>query len=311
MHGFEKFYKTEHFANRIKDTKGVFYAHNGGRFDFVYLAKWLSSHMKIRLINNRLASAHLGEAVLRDSFCIFPESLDKYQKDKIDYAKFEKKVRRHHMPEIEKYLEGDCKYLYELVDKWREEYGSNLTIASTGFAFWRKKCDIPAFRTTSNFYDKFHDFYFGGRVEAFKKGVMPRKEWKVYDINSAYPHAMRHDHAWGKDYQHNNGWPPDLERAFLKFKSPSVGAFPLRDKTKIWFPADGEIREFSCTGWEVKAALDTGALSRKDFKSMEYWQFFASMNFTKYVDHFYEIKRGAKKGTLDYLFAKLLMNSLY
>lgn len=310
--GFRYFKETEAFVDYISKRDGIFFAHNGGRFDFIYLMPWINSNEEIQVINGRLAKAKIGKAEIRDSLCIVPTSLKSYKKDDIDYWKFKKEYRARYLDEILSYLEGDCRYLCEMVSAFRKDYGSSLTLASCALRYWKRLCQIPKFKTSPGHYHSFKRFYFGGRVQAVRRGVF-RGDFQVVDINSAYPFAMRHRHPWGSSFDVGSSWPKAdaLGRAFLEFDGPSVGAFPLVVDGKLTFPDDGETRRFHATGWEVKTALEVGAVTKAEISLVNVYQFDQDVEFGEYVDHFYEKKKRAEKGSLDYIFAKLLMNSLY
>ena len=53
----------------------IIYAHNGGKFDFLFFIEKLVG--KIRIVNGRILEAHLGIHTLRDSYAILPISLKK------------------------------------------------------------------------------------------------------------------------------------------------------------------------------------------------------------------------------------------
>lgn len=90
---------TAEFIDYIKDEENlIIYAHNGGKFDFFYLLKWLDPD--IQIINGRIAKATLfgGRVELRDSYLILPLPLSAHDKDSIDYNKMEANVRELHKP---------------------------------------------------------------------------------------------------------------------------------------------------------------------------------------------------------------------
>src|SRR5262245_14197986 len=142
--------------------------------------KLLGDGVKVRMINGRIVELSYGSMTLRDSYAIIPTALSAYQKDQIDYAKFEKEVRHSHMEEIIKYMRGDCVYLFQLVQTFRERAGKNLTIASTALSFCRRKISVDPGKSDFKFDQKMRGFYFGGRVEAFKPGIHGQSA--VYDI---------------------------------------------------------------------------------------------------------------------------------
>jgi len=169
---------------------------------------------------------------------------------------------------------------------------------------------IPVPVTSKHFYTRFSEFYHGGRVSCFKVGT-GRTPFKVYDLNSAYPYAMKFDHPWEEDFEVLSGViPKETGRSFIRLETESLGVFAVRNEdTSLDFPDDGVRREFCITGWEYLAAKETGTLGKP--KIIESYVFPHKMNFTKYVDHFYGLKETLDKDSKEYLFAKLFLNSLY
>ncbi len=77
----------------------------------------------------------------------------------------------------------------------------------------------------------------------------------------------------------------------------------------LTFPDDDVVRVYHVTGWELQAAVAAKALKR--LRIIRRVDFAKSITFKPYVEHFYALKKAAKKGTMDYIFAKLMQNSLY
>lgn len=285
------------------------YMHNGGKFDFHYLLFAVADWEKIILINGRIAKMYIGGCELVDSYCILPVALSAYQKTEIDYNKFEADVRDQHMEEIKIYLHDDCKFLYELVSEFIAENGYSLTIASAAIKKLQKIEKIKIADSGRPYYENMLPYYYGGRVQCFKKGMV-QGDITYLDINSAYPHAMRHEHPFG-NYIKSHLMEPELKgHNFYTIMAKSTGAFPWRDQDNmLQFPNDGEIRKFHVTGWELIAAQKLGIL--KNCKHIEQRVFFETKNFKKYVDHYYTIKCTSKKGSPENIFSKLFLNSAY
>lgn len=114
---FQTFEDAESLLQELFDKRAVVFAHNGGRFDFLFLQDYFTPYSAIRIINGRIASFKINDCLFRDSFLVLPTALKTYKKDKIDYSIFERGVRNRpeNMAQILKYLEGDCRYLHELV----------------------------------------------------------------------------------------------------------------------------------------------------------------------------------------------------
>lgn len=292
------------------------YAHNGGKFDFHFMLEWLENPIKI--ISSRIAQVKMGIHELRDSYCIIPIPLSAYQKDSIDYRRLERDVRETHRAEIVSYLKTDCTALFDIVSKFVERFGLQLTIGGTAIKTLR---GIHPFDSTSKWHDeKFRPFYFGGRVEAFQTGIVSGN-WKVYDVNSMYPHVMANMlHPTGKKYR--TGYNRVIDRRgriagfadahfyFAKIRCKQLGAFPVRMKDA---PLNFEIPSgvFCVTSHELKAAIESGRVW--DIEVLEVSVPEETISFSEYVARFMEEKiDGKKRGDkAAEIFAKLLLNSAY
>lgn len=306
---YEQFTKTEKFVEFIRDKDIILYAHNGGKFDWHFLTDYFDPYQKLLLIAGRIASVKIGACELRDSYSILPVPLAEYNKTEISYDIFEKEERNKpdNFLKISLYLEDDCVYLYELVEKFISDYGMNITLASSAMKFWKKNFLKEKYQPANKiFHETMVKFYYGGRVECFEKGVF-KKDFKVFDINSAYPFAMLHNHPNSTKFIVDDKETPDITMSFFEVFGTSQGAFPYREKNKLFFPCDDIERKYFVTGWELKAARELG---KCDVKIITSYYFPEKINFTDYVNHFYEMKKNAvdKK---DYIMSKLLMNSLY
>ena len=312
---YREFTDTGAFLDFITDGEKIVYAHNGGKFDWHYCIDRLEPFSELMVIAGRLAKFQIGDAEFRDSYNILPMPLSAWQKDEFDYSLMEPEVR--HKPEnwskIRQYLKNDCIYLHEMVTEYIDRYGLNITQASSAMKVWQKISGIKAPNTPQSFYEFFAPYYYGGRVQCFQSGII-EKPFKVIDINSAYPYAMKHKHAWGDNYVISDKLPNTrayTERAFITVRGISRGAFPFRTKAGLDFPNDELVREYFVTGWEFLAAIETRTLV--DWELISCITFNDSISFDDYIDHFYEMKTEAKEkdDKAGYIFAKLFLNSLY
>ncbi len=239
---------------RASRTEYLIFAHNGGKFDFMYLLEHLNTG-EIKIINSRIVQAKLGPHELRDSFSIMPFALDKYNKVKIDYEKFRAEVREQHRDEITAYLRMDCVYLHELCVGFLYEFGDKLTVGSAALkqlkTFHKFKCGGEGFDARIR-----KAFYFGGRNQVFESGIL-RGDFKVYDVNSMYPYVMQ-------AYLHPVGTCIEVDKrvrrntCFIVAEGHNYGAFPVRTKTG-GLDFTQERGTFSTTIHEWQAALDTGS----------------------------------------------------
>ncbi len=299
----------------------VLYAHNGGKFDWMFLLPYLENPIKI--INGRIASARIGTTELRDSWNILPFPLEQFDKDTKGwtpeqkenfYAKFEATERQIHKASILDYLRNDCENLLKLVTAFRERFGSKLTVASTAMGELRKRHDYP--HSNASHDSRFRQFFFGGRVQCFEIGQIYGK-LKLYDVNSMYPKAMRDFwHPRGMNYTHFNekdfgrfcygkGYP-----YFLRVRCASDAAFPLRNNTMgLAFPITTDT--FHVTDKEFEAAYQLGLLS--DIQVLDAWQCEERQRFDTFVDDFFaerETHRLSGNEALR-LSTKYVLNSAY
>jgi len=180
----------QRFANHLENLTHdyIIYSHNGGKFDFLFLYKYFQTS-RVFVIGSRIVSMKIGRHELRDSYTAVPIPLRKFLKGEIDYRKFRSSVRHQHYDEIIEYLHLDTEALFQLIEKFIEEFGHQKTMASAAIKELSKSHDFDICRKSED--QIYRKFYFGGRVEAFRKGVT-RDQWKLYDVNSMYPDVMAH-----------------------------------------------------------------------------------------------------------------------
>lgn len=297
-----------------QETPYLIYAHNGGKFDFFFFFSALENPIKI--INGRIVQAAFGIHKFRDSYAIIPIPLKAYAKEDIDYSCMERDVREKHKPDILHYLAKDCEYLYQLVSAFRERFNDGLTIGGTAIKELQKF--HPFARQQESHDDKFRPFYYGGRVQAFKTGVLKGK-YKIYDVNSMYPSVMRNSlHPTGRFYSRAAN--PKVTSSgdlfgfgkrfyFIHVSGRNSGAFPVRLKTGLDFTV--ERGEFFTTSHELKAALACGLFKIEKIHAA--WVPHQQITFGDYVDTYMQEKIDAKISgdKIKEIFSKLLLNSAY
>lgn len=172
----------------IESLPGAYtiYAHNGGRFDFLFLVSRLRGAVSFK--GRGIMSARIGAHELRDSFHIIPERLANWQKDKFDYAKLKRASRETFKKEIIDYCVNDCRYLLDIVQKFIEGFGLKLTIGQAAMSELRKVYDVGKFYEGDDNYVR--QWFFGGRVECLRGRGEFVGDYKLYDVNSLYPHVM-------------------------------------------------------------------------------------------------------------------------
>ena len=294
----------------------MIYAHNGGKFDFHYMIKYIDE--KVKIINARVAEFKIGKHIFRDSYCILPIPLKAFKKDDIEINLLHKSKREKHMPEIINYLRGDCIYLFEIVTKFRERFGNKLTVAGAAINELLKLHPVGMIR--ENIDSEIRPYYYGGRVEVFKAGKHKGK-FKIFDVNSMYPYAMR-------EFLHpiNNElitiYDPEIDKTgnikgenkksvyFAHILADSKGALPIKTKEGTHYPT-GENLEFYACSHEIKTAIKLGMIKVK--KCFTAHVFDTVGSFPDFVDKFSKEKIQAKKdkNIAAEIFAKLMLNSSY
>lgn len=295
----------------------LIYVHNGGKFDFHFMLKYLREGNPL-IMGGRMVKLKFGKPgypqEFRDSFAIIPQALKGYKKTDIDYTKLEANVREQHKAEIRSYQKDDCVYLYDLVAGFHRIAGDKLTIASAALPLLNSFHGFE--RIKGDTHDaRFREYFFGGRCQCFEVGRLKPKisdRFYVYDRNSMYPAVMRDAmHPISATYDLQSDITEDTDFACIVAKND--GCLPVRG-------ADDGL-DFTCkygtfyaTIHEIRAGLETGTLRIDKVKHA--WRFHRKANFREFVEHFYGLRLQHKKDgplpdlVLDTLF-KLILNSAY
>lgn len=315
---YREFTKTADLARFLSDRDEIVYAHNGGKFDFHFLLPYLDAYDDISVINGRLAVCRIGVCELRDSYLIIPQPLSAYAKDEIDYACMEagERWKPANKRKISSYLRSDCVNLYQMVAAFIEKFGLSLTAPGAAMKTWLKMAPIDLEPTDANFYAEMSPYYYGGRVQCFRAGVLD-VDGAVYDINSAYPFAMLHKHPYSANYERAGRLLRGAD--FVRLRCRSRGALPFRGEaggggssdSGLCFPCDDLEREYFVTRWEFEAARETGAIDQ--VRVIESVRFMKHVSFESYINRFWTEREDAKRrgDVLGGMFAKLMMNALY
>lgn len=299
-------------------TPLLIYAHNGGKFDFHFLLKYIGNPIKI--IGSRIVSCSVGIHELRDSYAALPVPLSAYEKTEIDYETFEPETRESHRAAITDYLRDDCVFLHALVSGFIERFGPALTIGSASIKELRKRHPFALQRENHDI--KFRRFYFGGRVQCFKVGIF-NAPVSIYDVNSMYPAAMKNAiHPTGIKYLTVRGSIMDKRGEiaglagapfyFARVRARVLaGGLPTREKTGLSFPISATEGEFLSTSHELRLLSNMGAI--KVSKVIEAHAPYETISFGDFVDCFSAEKISAKKrgDKAAEIFSKLILNSSY
>lgn len=294
------------FLQALPDTYYIF-AHNGGKFDFHFLHEFLEN--PIRIIKSRIVSAKIFHHTLRDSYAILPVPLRDYEKDVFDYSKMEFAVREKHKKEILKYLHSDCINLFELVKRFTDQFSLQLTIGSTAMKEIQKRYDFARMSESED--ATFRRFYYGGRVQCFKAGLL-KGPFEIYDVNSMYPYAMKnYRHPVNGSFEQTLFLPVGFANPyFVRFIGRNRGALPsiAEDGSLTFDKTEGE---FLACSHELEIAFKYGLVEIDQI--LECHVAHETISFGQYVDDFFAMKIAAELSgdKALRLFAKLLLNSGY
>lgn len=283
----------------------LLYAHNGGKFDFLFLLDHLENPF---IIGSRIVKANIGHHQIRDSYSIIPIKLSDFKKDEIDYALFTKEKREDNRADILQYLASDCEYLLELVTDFRAQFGDKLTIASTALTELEKL--HPIVHMPKRHDTVFRPYYLGGRVEFFESGKLTG-DFKVYDVNSMYPHVMSEfDHPAG-DWSFTRSLDLALSYpvSFIDCDVEYANGFGVRQKSGLyWGNTSGPM--LICSH-ELIPALARNEIKIINVRGCMYFK--ETIRFTNFVTTWMDkkLKAEANGDIAGRLFAKLIANSAY
>jgi hypothetical protein len=298
------------------DDDYLIYCHNGGKFDFWYMLDWIDPDRQPFIINGRLTEWSMAgtEHIFRDSMAIIPFALDQYQKQKVDYDKFEQPVRDLHRTEILAYLRSDCVNLYALCarfsERFRDERGN--TPISIGQASIRELAALHPFeRMTEASDSEIRPWYFGGRVQCFASGIL-KGPWQVYDVNSMYMHVMANfDHPLSKMFNTVER-PPKRKGAvwFAEFKGRNRQALCVHREDK-GLDFTRERGTFKAVSHELLPAIASGMVEIDEW--VRILQPIETGRFDGFVGKFSDEKIAAKLAgdRIGELIAKFTGNSAY
>lgn len=321
---FETFDTLEKLCEKLDSYKNVkIFAHFGGIFDFLFLINhWgVNGFLKQDLLmrGSSIFGFKRNSNQYYDSSGILPFSLDKaakafnvkHKKLDIDHSK-EKFIT----PELIKYLEHDCRALYEVIEKFYESpilQNTNFkpTLASTSIEVLRKYIKKPIPSINSKSQDDFvRQAYAGGRTEIYRPYYNDRqKPLFYYDFNSLYPSVMWKLSVPGRVVKIDTTL-AEFGFTDCEIESPKDIYLPIlwqkAKLSKFIFPT-GIIRGVF-PSQEIKLALENGYKIKKVYKSLHFENL--GHLFTVYIDDLYSIKQAASDPVQRQI-AKLLLNAGY
>lgn len=237
--------------------KGTIFAHNGGKYDFLFLMKWLKKEkiaynyifpenqgriIKLTVQNNRKENI-----TFKDSYMFFQDSLDNLmfkfygiRKREVEYTI---EFYTEHEEESLEYLQDDCMYLSDILTKFKDKFtlGNSLSVAGLSFRILRKDYKQEMFFLKN---DPIRHDYYGGRVEIFKSNQVTPEVYH-YDVNSLYPYAMSLI-DFPKMIVMENDNKIDKKGLYLvdlKVKNKQIAPLPVKSHEGIVYPS-GKIKNY-------------------------------------------------------------------
>ena len=185
----------------------VYYAHNGGGFDWLHFLPHIVTMgyaVEIMAVSSTIMMLRVKDPHnlkrkgwrFLDSFKLIPTSLAKAARSfAAETQKLTLDLDTHETdPRWGEYLRADCISLYQVVTRFHDlvelklqgEVG--ITAASTAMRTFRRAYQSAPIERHSEHHAMFRAAYKGGRTEIHQRS---QKGLHYYDINSCYPHVMR------------------------------------------------------------------------------------------------------------------------
>jgi hypothetical protein len=173
-------------------------------------------------------------------------------------------------PELRKYLENDCKGLYEVIESFYsldmlKGQNHKLTTSSLAISVFRQKYlgKTVLYKLTPDKEDFVRAGYYGGRTEIFKMKAMEVNE---YDVNAMYVSAMLEQlpcgsaGTWARTYDFRDTKTCGFIEAEIFCPPCHIPLLPMRNSGKLIFPAgrwtgiyfSAELKEAIKLGYQVK-----------------------------------------------------------
>ena len=285
----------EELANRILALKGVAWAHNGGRYDTVWLLKWcirLGLEAKISVAGSSIVGLRVGELVVRDSYRMFPLSLSQFagafgvhrkqgfplaclgkgrcaSRSCEGYCALGKRLTKRELALVDDYLRSDLRALAEALEALLhyaevEDIDLSPTIGASAWAEAQRTLGIPDCPFSQAEYETIRQAFYGGRTEVYQTEA---PEIHRHDLVSAYPWAFTElelpiDRRRGYGSEASKAFADGrcgVFRARVSVPIQHCAPLPVRIGTRVVYPT-GEFEGW-WTGLELRAALETHGAS--------------------------------------------------
>lgn len=294
------------------------YAHNAGRFDYLFILPWLmnkgrklgysfsvipvSSSIQVLDVWKGKKRGNIWRFV--DSVRLIPTSLDKAAKA---FGLQGKKKHDLNIPEYDQnswrlYNGQDCTELHAVLEKFHTyvedvllgEVG--ITAPATAMKIFRRNYLKQAFPRSSEHHAFIRRGYFGGRVEPIETEACGLR---YYDINSSYPAAMLEDMPAGVATEWEGEPPKRFLNGRIGFADVDVIVPPMHipplpvkaESGKLIFPT-GKLS--GVWDWaELSLALEMGCTIVNWRKSVWFEKF---PIFKEYVENLYKYRDKSRPG---------------
>lgn len=339
-HTFDKI-EAINILNKIKHRQTLVYATNL-HFDYNSLAEGTDLNNKCNFTirgNSYIAVQWRGTYTminLRDSLNYGGFSVDTMGKilkmPKLKKPNFlgKKAKNKKELDELIEYNKRDCeitKKFMELIQNTLYELGGELkaTISSCAIDLFRRKYldyDVVKESYFINYVDikkKVFQSYYGGRTEAFKRGLLDNTTsstglWYYGDVNSLYPSVMLNEFPDPMSVQYFKHEDRDLLKyegvSYFELDVPyqKYPFLPYRMEGKLIFPF-GKLRGYY-THLEIRKAIEQGTKIILMSDSVYYRK--TKPYFYRYVMTLFKLRQQYKKENSELeTVIKLLLNSLY
>ena len=314
------------------------YAHNAGRFDYLFILPWLievgvhygfnfsiipvSSSIQVLDIWETTPSGRRKGEKWRflDSVKLIPTSLNNAAKGFGIPGKVEHDLNMHEEdPRWVEYNQQDCAVNYDVVKLFHHyvekvllgEVG--ITAPATAVKLFRRQYLKRAVPRSEHTHDFIRESYVGGRCEVFRKFG---KKLYYFDFNSSYPASMKGMMPAGDATEWEGEPPKRFTKKLLGFceveievpEDLLIPVLPLKIDGKLIFPV-GRIKG-TWTWPELQMAIKHGARVHKWLKSVWY----KPVNlFDQFVDDLYAYrdKSNPKYNVGLETVVKILLNATY
>lgn len=238
----------------------IIYAHNAGRFDYLFLLPWLEETARglgylyrvvplqssIQLLEV-WTKGHRARWRFLDSVRLLQQPLDSAAKTFGFEGKLEFDLENDEdHPEWPAYNEVDNVQLYNVMSKYhyyveeRLKAEVKISTAGTAMSYYRRNHLSKKIPRESETHDFVRQAYFGGRVEVFRR---EGTGLRYYDINSSYPTAMLNPLPSGPCTPWEGPIPDKLSLGRTGFIEADVDLppcnyppLPVRHDSKLMFP---------------------------------------------------------------------------